>query len=256
MRVHALETGVAVIRERQLRRVERLAALRTALSRTPWTEIPVRAWLIEHPAGLILVDTGWTARVNEPGYLPRENLYMRRALRPRITPEEELGPRLRELGFAPDDVRWTVLTHMHLDHEGGLSHVKDSEIVVSETEYGLARGLAGRLRGYLPHRWPDGFAPRVVNPPEEGLELADGVVLLATPGHTAGHMSVLVEGEPRILIAGDAAYNEDLLYRGIPDSLATDPARRAADHGPHPQAAGRAAKRSFSRRTISMRRRG
>ncbi len=101
--------------------------------------------------------------------------------------------------------------------------MKDSEIVVSETEYGLARGLAGRLRGYLPHRWPDGFAPRVVNPPEEGLELADGVVLIATPGHTAGHMSVLVEGEPRILIAGDAAYSEDLLYRGIPDSLATDP---------------------------------
>ena len=122
---------------------------------------------------------------------------------------------MRALGFDPADVRCTILTHLHLDHDGGLEHVLHTEIVVTATEYKLARGLAGRLRGYLPHRWPDGFAPRTVTlraepygPFPHSLELARGVVLVGTPGHTPGHMSVVLEGEPRLLFAGDAAYSE------------------------------------------------
>ena len=80
MRVHVLETGVAVVRERQLEGAGPARLLRTVLTRTGWTEIPMRAWLIEHPDGLILVDTGQNARVNDPGYLPRESLYFRRNL--------------------------------------------------------------------------------------------------------------------------------------------------------------------------------
>lgn len=229
MRVHVLETGVAIVRERQLAGVEPLRLLRTVLTRTDWVEVPMRAWLIEHPEGLILIDTGQNAHVNDPGYLPRTSPYYRRGLRSRIRPEEEIGPRMRALGFDPADVRWTILTHLHLDHDGGLAHVMDSEIIVTATEYERARGLAGRARGYLPHRWPDGFDPRRVTLPERpygpfpnSLELVSGVVLVATAGHTPGHMSVVLEGEPRLFFAGDAAYNLDALDRGVPDGLAVD----------------------------------
>ena len=94
-------------------------------TRTAWVEIPMRAWLIEHPDGLILVDTGQNARFNEPGYLPRESLHVRRNLPGGCTPEQEVGPRMRALGFDPKDIRWTMLTHLHLDHDGGLEHVLD-----------------------------------------------------------------------------------------------------------------------------------
>lgn len=228
MRVHALETGAVAIRERQLTGAGALRRVRTLVTRSPWTEIPVRAWLIDHPDGLIVVDTGQSARFAEPGYLPRENLHARRNLRWRMTPDQELGPRLRELGVDPGEIRYTVLTHLHLDHDGGLEHVKRSEIVVTDTEYRLARGLAGRLRGYLPHRWPAGFAPRTITLREEpygpfprSFELAPGVVLVGTPGHTPGHLSVVVEESPRLFLAGDAAYNEPALERGVPDGIAT-----------------------------------
>lgn len=231
MRVHPLETGVAIVRERQLQGVEPFRRLRTVTTRTPWVEIPVRAWLIEHPDGLILIDTGQTARVNEPGYLPRENPYYLRNFKARITPEEEVGPRIRALGFDPADVRLTILTHLHLDHDGGVAHVLDSEIVVNATEYAAARGVAGRLRGYLPHRWPEGFAPRAVTLPptpygafSHSLELAPGVVAVSTPGHSPGHMSVVLEGEPRLLFAGDAAYTVDALYETRLDGLTVDAA--------------------------------
>ena len=136
---------------------------------------------------------------------------------------------MRALGFDPKDIRWTILTHLHLDHDGGLEHVLDSEIIVAAGEYQLAKGLAGRLRGYLPHRWPDGFDPRLVTLPERpygpfthSLELVRGVVLVGTPGHTRDHLSVVLEGEPRLFFAGDAAYSEAALFKGIPDGLATD----------------------------------
>ncbi len=229
MRVHVLETGVAIVRERQLEGAGPARLLRTVITRTGWVEIPMRAFLIEHPDGLLVIDTGQTARVNEPGYLPRESPYFWRCLKTRITPQEELGPRLRELGFDPADVRWTVLTHLHLDHDGGLAHVVDSEVVVAAGEYQRAKGLAGRMRGYLPHRWPKGFKPRLVTLPEQpygpfthSLELVRGVVLVGTPGHTPHHMSVVLEGEPRLFFSGDAAYSEAALYRGIPDGLTID----------------------------------
>ena len=228
MRVHALEIGTALVRERPILGSGTPRRLRTLLTRTAWVEIPVRAWLIEHPDGPILVDTGQSARFNEPGYLPPENLHVRRNLRWRITPEQEVGPRLREHGLQPADLRCTVLTHLHLDHDGGLEHVKDTEIVVTDTEYAIARGLPGRLRGYLPHRWPEGFAPRTITLREEpygpfprSFEVARGVVLVGTPGHTPGHVSVVVEGTPRLLLAGDAAYSEEALARGVPDGIAT-----------------------------------
>lgn len=230
MKVHTIQTGTVQVHERQ-RRGKGGGVVRFAntLLDSEWTEpLPIFAWLIEHPEGLILVDTGETARTSRPGYFPRWHPYYRLAVREQVRPDDEIGPRLRALGFSPSDVRWVIMTHLHTDHAGGLHHFPDSEILVSATELAAASGLMGKLRGYLPHRWPTWFEPTEldveVGPLDAGLPLtrAGDVRIVATPGHTAGHLSVLVEDGPRaLLLAGDTSYTEENLVTGRVDGVAS-----------------------------------
>ena len=205
-----------------------------------WVDpVPIRAWLIEHPEGLILVDTGETARVNEPGYLPRWHPFYRRSIREQVQPHEEIGPQPRALGFAPEDIRRVVLTHLHVDHTGGIGHLPHSEFLVTATELAWASGWKGRVNGYIPHRWPEWFAPRALELPERpygplprSMPLTDAgdVILVGTPGHTPGHMSVLAEpaSGPRILLAGDASYLQELMLSGRIDGVSPNPAQARA----------------------------
>ena len=139
---------------------------------------------------------------------------------------------MRHLGLDPSDVRWVVITHLHTDHAGGLGHFPDSEILVSRVELKKASGTLGKLRGFLPHRWPEWFRPRQVDFPSrpfgpfpESLELTEAgdVHLLSTPGHTLGHLSVIVEEDDAVLFfAGDTSYTEELMLRGAIDGVSPD----------------------------------
>jgi glyoxylase-like metal-dependent hydrolase (beta-lactamase superfamily II) len=227
VRVHAIQTGTVTIRERQRRGAPGpLRRLRMLTDRV-WTEpLPILAWLIEHPEGLIAVDTGETARASEPGYWPSWHPYYRRCVRVSVEPEEEIGPRLRALGAEPDDVRWLVMTHLHTDHAGGLGYFPRSEIVIARTEFEYASGRLGRLRGYINQHWPDWLQPTLVDP-GGALTAAGDIQLIPTPGHTPGHMSVVVErGERRLLLAGDASYSEQLMLDGLVDGVS--PSAKAA----------------------------
>jgi N-acyl homoserine lactone hydrolase len=231
MRIHAMRTGTVAIRERQRRGEGRgaLRLLRTALGGV-WTELlPIWSWVIEHPEGVIVVDTGVNARMLEPGYFTWWNPYFRRNVRVSVGPEEEIGPRLRGLGIAPEDVRWVVLTHLHMDHDGGLKHFPNAEILVSREEHRIATGPLGKVAGYLPHRWPSWFAPRLVDlspqpsgpfPRSLALTAEGDVRLVGTEGHSAGHMSVIISEEGRSLfIAGDTSYTEGLMLEQAVDGV-------------------------------------
>jgi len=221
VKVHAIEAGTVMIRPRQLAGVRGPLRVPATLAGRGWTRpLPIRAWLIEHPDGLILVDTGETARAARPGYFPRWHPYYRRCIRLQVEPEDEIGPRLRALGFDPADVRWVVLTHMHTDHAGGLAYFPRSQIVVSRTEWDSATGFRGRLNGYVNQHWPAWLSPLQV-PPDHTL--VEGVELIATPGHTPGHLSVLVDGDTRHLIAGDASYTQQLMLDDVVDGVAASP---------------------------------
>jgi N-acyl homoserine lactone hydrolase len=240
MEVHAIETGRVAVPERQREGSGPNGPLRlvnTLLDRS-WTEpLPIYFWLIEHPEGLIAVDTGETSRVAEPGYFPRWHPYFRLGVREWVDEEQEAGPALRRLGFQPEEVRWVVMTHLHTDHAGGLAHFPRSEILVARAELENASGALGKLRGFLPHRLPEWFEPRPIDFPSRpfgpfphSLALTDAgdVRLVSTPGHTPGHLSVAVEEDDRILfLAGDTSYTEDLMLRGRVDGVAPDPSAAA-----------------------------
>jgi N-acyl homoserine lactone hydrolase len=234
MRIHAIQTGTVAVRARQREGTGRgPLRLVNTLRDKHWTEpLPILAWLIEHPEGLIVVDTGETARTAEKGYFPRWHPYFRLGLRERVASEQEIGPQIERLGFSTDDVRWVVLTHLHTDHAGGIAHFPDSEFIVTRTELEHASGTLGKLRGYLPHRWPEWFSPTPVDFTDtpfgavtatRPLTAAGDVVLLSTPGHTPGHMSVAIElGEQLIILAGDTSYTEQLMLDNTADGVTND----------------------------------
>jgi N-acyl homoserine lactone hydrolase len=195
-----------------------------------WTEsLPIYAWAIETSEGVIVVDTGETARTREPGYFPRWHPYFRLAVQLHVSPEQEVGPQLLKLGICPDDVRTVILTHLHTDHAGGLHHFPKSEILASDEEVALAKGFAGQLRGYLPNRWPQWFAPRsivfeskAIGPFDRSHPVtSDGtVVIVPTPGHTPGHVSVvIVDGDVNYFLAGDTTYTQQSLVEEQVDGV-------------------------------------
>jgi N-acyl homoserine lactone hydrolase len=181
---------------------------------------PVNLFLIEHDQGLCLFDTGQTARAAQPGYFPPLYPFFRLS-RFELNEDDEVQAQLSRLGIDAGDVRWVVLSHLHTDHVGGLEPFRGAEVLVSATEWRDAQGLGGRLRGYLPQHWPSAVSVRTVDftgaaigpfPGSHDLLGDRSLVLVPTPGHTRGHMSLLVRNAQRsYLLGGDTAMNVEEL---------------------------------------------
>jgi N-acyl homoserine lactone hydrolase len=239
MKIHAIQTGSVRIKSAQIegRGAGALRMLGIFMDRN-WTDwAPTFAWAIEHDEGVIVVDTGQaTHLLLEAGRSLHP--YTRFEVRFQIEPEQEIGPQLAALGIGLRDVKRVVLTHLHMDHDAGLKHFPHSEILAARGEIQKAEGMMGRIRGYLPHRWPSWFDPvpldlndGPVGPfaASKRLTKAGNVVAVATPGHTADHLSVLAhDGDVAFFLAGDASYTEALMVAGKVDGVSPNVAVSSA----------------------------
>lgn len=223
VKVHVLDTGRVRLHRRQVDPHPRdgMRLLATLLDRQ-WTDwLSVWSFAIEHPEGLVVVDAGQDANFNKPLW----DVYLRRAVRFEVTEADCLAARLLEAGLDPDGVRHHVFTHLHVDHVGA-GPLAGTNVVLNAYEWRAATARGARLRGYMRPGIRD---PQTVEGDHDLY--GDGTIrLLATPGHTAGHQSVLVTpGEgPRILIAGDAVYSEAALLSRTIDGVAVSPKRSRA----------------------------
>ena len=96
MKFHAIQTGTVQVHEKQRAGSGRglLRFANTLLDRT-WTDpLPILAWVIEHPEGILVVDTGETSKASESGYFPRWHPYFHLGLREQVRPEDEIGAQL------------------------------------------------------------------------------------------------------------------------------------------------------------------
>ncbi|MEM9563312.1 MAG: MBL fold metallo-hydrolase [Actinomycetota bacterium] len=170
--------------------------------------VPVYGYCIVHPDGPILVDTG-VGFGNEI----IDHLY-----RPERTP---LAHVLGQHGIDVGDVVAVVNSHLHFDHCGQNPSLFDgpATFVAQAAEY----ESVDRDRTYTDASWA--LAPEPQRRVLRGDErLADGVTVLATPGHTAGHQSVLVEAaDRRVVIGAQLVWHADELADEVASPANVDP---------------------------------
>jgi len=223
-------TWPGTMMERPGGRFETLKLLRALITGNPASTVPVPAFLIRHPsAGAILVDTGLHPSIATDG---RENFGRLGASvgKPSLEAGEDVPAQLRERGLDPGEIPIVVMTHMHLDHSSAISEFPNSTFVVSETEWdSAATGPRPMLNGYRRAHFDYAFDYRTVDFDRGGIDsyatfgrtfdlFGDGSIRLAfTPGHSAGHISVIAHlAKHDFVIGGDATYTRAQLDGDAP----------------------------------------
>jgi len=231
-RVSVVSTGQVQIRPDHVTSTWRPMAVWLLASRTWTPPRPINAYVIEHRDGLVLFDAGQDrASVTEPGYFPGglTGVLYGRLAHFDIGARQTLTAGLEGLGYAIDDVKTAVISHLHQDHIGGLAELTNADIVVSQAEWDTLSSPRPELRGLMRRhidlpglRWhritPEPTEDPGVAPFRSGHDLlGDGTLMvLPTPGHTPGSLSLLVRrpGQPTLLMVGDVTYDAHVLEAG------------------------------------------
>ena len=173
--------------------------------------LALRCMLVEHPDGLVLIDTG-LGNKEDPKFMDIygvENAGIGGGTR--------LDDSLLEIGYRPEEIKWVINTHLHFDHAGGNTKVAGrqdgrsaGEVAEAETEIQLsfpnatyvvqkgelefAQHTNERTRAsYLPHNWEAVCRAGKYRLLEGDEEILPGIVSHKTPGHVPQHQSILVQ---------------------------------------------------------------
>jgi glyoxylase-like metal-dependent hydrolase (beta-lactamase superfamily II) len=180
--------------------------------------VPVPAWLVVHPRGTALFDSGLhIATQVDP--VARLGAAMAQAFRVCFAPGEEVGARLPRLGIDPGRVDFLVSSHLHFDHVGGNAQLPNARWVLQRREWETGQDPERRARHFYDARDFDLGHERLLVDGEHDLFGDGSVTCLPTPGHTPGHQSLRVR-----LAAGDVVLTADACYlRRTLETLALPP---------------------------------
>lgn len=174
----------------------------TAAAGGPWV-FANHCYLIRHRRGLLLWETGFA---DEIAAMP-DGLAIGDSIRVKV--RRPLVDQLRELGIAPGDITHLALSHFHIDHAGNARLFAGATLLVQATEHAAAFGPTPEDFGYDGNRYATLRGGNHVLLHGDHDVFGDGsVVLLATPGHTPGHQSLLVRlaGRGPLLLTGDVVH--------------------------------------------------
>lgn len=227
--VHEITTGY-VEQHKEHRYGSSKPLLWWVLTSRSWVKAPITAYALEHRDGLVLFDTGVDpALVSDPDYIssPIGRFILNKVFRFHIGPEDALDKQLEAINLEAAGVSKVVISHLHFDHIGGIAHVPQADLLVSMEEWrrldepNPERDWILREHIELPGaNWqPIEFVPTsdpLLGPFGVGYDcMGDGsMILLPTPGHSPGSMSMLVRssGIPPLLFVGDLTYELERLH--------------------------------------------
>ena len=214
--------------EREEGRLAGLHAMGLGVDRSTFMRIPVPVFLVEHPGvGPMLIDTGLhpSVAVDPKQSFGRMLAYYYRGLK--MNSEQAAPAQLRARSLDAADIKYVLMTHMHVDHASAISEFPDATFVLSKQEW---EALAGGkpTDGYVKRQYDYGFDYRTFDFDSPGTEsfatfgrsfdlFGDGSVrAVFTPGHTLGHTSYVLRLRDReVLIACDAAYTQRTLDEDV-----------------------------------------
>lgn len=226
MKVHAITCGWIKYRNAHIHSFLRPYFVILDPTWSGW--LPIFSWVIEHPEGTIVIDTGETARASHPEHIKGAGMngwLNRRLARVDVNEGSDIQAQLKHLGIDPHDVRWVILTHLHLDHAGGIEFFPKSEILVSHMEY-------VRPYAFVEGVYPSWFKPNLIGHFDDiggvfgnghVLTKAGDVIIVPTPGHTLNHQSVILKtAEGDLFFAGDASFNTEHMETGFVPGINVD----------------------------------
>lgn len=187
-------------------------------------EVPVPFFLIQHKGENILFDTGnalEVANAPEKHWGDIVNTYF-----PKMTESEFVENQLKDiLNISADEIDYVILSHLHLDHAGGVGIFKNATYIVHEKEYNWAFSPdCNQKAAYIMQditKEVDWL--KINNKFSTAFDLFDDgtIKIYPTPGHTPGHLSVLInlENSRPMFLTSDSCYTEENLNDNIPPGL-------------------------------------
>ena len=185
--------------------------------------IPINMWIIDHPMGLIVYDTGNNVAISDGNCTSHWNEGFCGLLKPSQTRADVIDKQLEKAGFSAGDVKIVITSHSHLDHIGNIEMFPDAIHVIQKKELYQAwwpekfqRGGAHVMADYDDAR---DFTYFELNGDYDLF--GDGtVIVVSTPGHTLGHQSVKVKMNDTgtVILTQDAVWVKENL-EGHPAGL-------------------------------------